>query len=636
MNDIVLRFYINDQLVDPPKEYKGIELELNYENLDEVLASITADKFTFVNENADILNAYLAAGTTGGLGVFWGVPLRIELDNQILWDGYIDLKNGAQFSCEQVICKVKEKKKLDWMEEYADGFGFDLLYSFPAGTPGRITDADFINIPYILSEIPDYRQAALYFLYVFVIEQEIEGLIKDIGDVLSDLSGFFSTPAGVLKLAVLIAHMALVVAALIALVKQMIENLISDVRYHRGMLYKTHFEKACEHLGLTFQSSLFQDIPTNTYDINGDLIPSAYWANECHIPPKNEQGYKKNGSTTQTGFYVGTFGDFIREMEAKYNAKVTIIGKVLQFERRDYGSSTEVYQIPDVRRDYHGINADEIVSNYLVEFQKDNLDLNTINRYAGTNCKNYITSKVRDTDGTELISGLKRPPITFSLGRRKNELTKVENLVKAFAEAFDIILSPIFSAYSAMVSGVASIVQAFNVFIDILNALPGVSLSKLTVPSTPPPPPSFASTISARIGMLALSSDFIGNQKSVLIEGSGWDVKITTDNETKLSAENLWNKYHFIESFVPSASRPAGNQTYTYEIPAAPFCLEDYYKIRGINNDNKGEAKVISPEGNPAKILSLKWNIWDNKARIKYAEEKLYTDNLQETLLKDS
>lgn len=633
-DEIPLRFYINNQQVDPPLEYRSIEVELNFENLEEIMASVTAEKFTFINENADLINDYVALGTMGGLGIMWGLPFRIELDNQVLFDGYIDLVEDAEFSCEKVICKVREHKNLDWLDKYADGKGFDLLYSLGAGSPGRITQADFIKIPYINSNVPDYQQAALYFLYAFTIEKEIEHLIKEIAYIVADIAGFFTTAAGVLKLIALAVYLGLVVIALIKLLQELLENLISPVMYHMGMLYKTHFEKMCEYLGYTFQSSLFQDIPTGILDINGDTVPSAYWANQCHIPIKSQAGFRKNHTTDETGFWVGTFGDYIRAMCEKYNAKFVIIGNVFRFERRDYGSSTEVFKIPNVRRDFHGTNASEIVSNYLVQFQVDTLDLNTVNRYLGTNCKNYITSVVKDSNRSELIRGFKQPNIPFALGRRKNELTRVESAVKDLLQVIDAALTPIYIAYNAIIDGLSSFIHAWNSLGDALNVI-GINLPKINTPSKISKN-ALPQLIDNRIGMLLLSGDFIGVQKSVLIEGSGWDVKITTDNETKLSAENLWNKYHFITSFVPNAARPNGNQAYVYDMPVIPFCLDDYYKVRGLNNGNKGEAKVISPEGNSCKLLSLKWNIWNNKAKIRYAEEKLFTTNLQETLLKDT
>lgn len=626
-----LRFYIDNKKSNPPEEYRGIELELNFENIDEIRVAISQTKFTFVNENAELLRSYLEAGVNGGLGIYWGVPFRIELDTQILFDGYLDLVDEADFSCDKVICKTKEAHTLDWMEEVADGFSFDGLFA-----DGFITASDFINIPYIQSDIPDYKQAALFFLYAFVIERELAKIIKDVADVSADLAGVFSTAAGVIKAIFLVGYLIVLMIALFNIIKEMLAELISPVRYHKGMMVLKHFEAACAYLGFTFQSSLFQkSIPSNIYDINGDEIPSGYWSDELWLPKKNKAGFKKNTSSSQMGYFNGTFGEFIRVMEAKYHGRFTIINKVFSFERSDYGASSKVYKIPDVYRKNYGTNASELTSNYLVQFAIDNLDLNTADSYNGTNAQNYITHIVSDPNKVSLLKGLKQPPILVARGVRKDKLTRVEEYIQDFLKVIDKILTPIYKIIDVMIDALDDVVKAINAIIKAINLLLPSSkeLKLIKVPALSVNKTSLADTIGNRLGMLLLSSDFTGEPKSILITGSGWNVKIAKDNGTRNSAANLWNKYHFIESMVPNKARPAGNQMYIYEIPVIPFCLNDYYRVRGLDNGNKGEAAVISPTGKPAKILSLKWNIYRNKAFIRYGEEKLFDNNLKETLL---
>lgn len=612
-----------------PLEYKGIEIELNYEDSDEVAVSVGLYKLTWVNSAADYLNSKLDEGLTGGPGIYYGVPLQMFLQGQIIFDGYVDLSSDAQFSCEKVIAKVREKKKLDWMEKTADSFGFDFLYD-----QGIITDSDFVKIPYIISDSPDYKQAGLFFLYGFVMVKELIGLVKEVIFVLSDIAGYFSSIAGVLKLIFLIGYIIIIVTALIKLTTQMIEELISFIRYHYGMMVKLHFEKACQYLGLTFRSSIFdQSVKTN------NELSSGLWEKLCLMPKKFKRGFRKNESTDQRGYYSGTFGQFIRDMSAVFNAKFIIKDGYFLFERHDFGTSTASWKIPDVRRDFNGTNADEIVSNYLIEFEIDSLDQNTITRYAGTNAKNYITPKVSEPNLENLITGSYQPPINFARGYRKNELTRVEEALKSFLSVIDTLLTPIYAAIDAVFSVVTGIVKTVNAIISAINAIiPGKSndIKKLNVPTLSSNKNSLSQTIGNRIGMLSLSGDATEKDKIFLVEGSGWDVRITQDNETKLTASNLWYWYHYISSMVPSTNKPNGNQCYTYEIPSIPFCIEDYNQVRGFNNLNQGETNIISPSGNPAKLLSLKWNIYNNKASIKYKEEKLYTDNLQETLLSDN
>lgn len=623
----VPKFYLNNKLIREPLEYRGLEVELNFENPDAVLASVSQEKFTFVGDNADALNDIVTKGTSGGLGVFWGIPFRIEVDSNVFFDGYVDLTLESEFSCEKVIAKVRERDKLDWIESVADGFSFDLLYE-----EGHIKDSDFVNVPYILSEIPDYKSAAFATFMAYVLARDLVDVFDKLKKDAADLAGVFSTIAGAVKFILTIAYLLALIIAIIKLFKDILDDLIVPVKYHRGMLVKTHFEVACDYLGLDFKSSLFQTAtPTN------NELGKGIWKNLCLLPKKTQEGYKRNRSTDQVGYFDGTFGDFIRGMEEVYNAKIILTNKILRFERRDYGSSTQVYKIPDIRRKFNSLNTDELVSNYLVQFTVDNLDLNTVNRYRGTAAKNYITSKIKNPDGVELIRGFVQPRIPFAVGRRKNELTRVEKIVKAMFSALDQLLKPVYAVIKATRSILNGVVSAINAIITVINVFlsSDKKIDKLKKIDRDVQQQSLAQKIGDRIGMLKLSSDFIGVPKLIEISGEGWDVNVTEENEEKVSAQNMWNKYHYLESFVPSEQRPNGNQAYIYEMDAIPFCVEDYYKIRGLDGKNEGEARIVSPEGRPAKLLSLRWNIWNDKASIRYKEERLYTTNLKEQLIID-
>lgn len=616
-----LKFYVDNQLVREPKEWKSLELELNFEDLTAIQTSISQEKFTWVLENADFLNKYFLDGTNGGLGVYWGVPFRVELDSQVIFDGYIDLVNDAEFSCDEVIVKVRENKKLDWMEEVADGFSFELLYD-----RGIITNSDFLNIPYIQSEVPDYQSAALSTFLLYVLSRDIAEALDKINKDGADTAGVTTTGAGIAKLIITIAYIAVLVFAIKNLIADIIEDLISSKKYHKGMLAKTHFEKACEYLGFTFSSSIFDPSKST----NSELT-SGEWENMVLIPFKTKEGFKKSNPSNQTGFYQGTFGDFIRGMSAVFNAKFIIIGNTFHFERDDFGSSVEEYKIPNVRTDFFGTNAKDIVSNYLLQFQIDNQDLNTINRYKGTNVKNFITSKNKDINRVELIQGFAQPPIPFALGRRKDELTRVESIVDKIFTSLNGALEPITNA----LDDIQFSTEGYLALIGFLNRVIEPDILPFVQPI-----PSFSEVLSFpklsdRIGMLALSSDFIGTDKLVLIEGEGFDIKVTQDNETKLSAKRLYNDFHYIESFVPTTSKPTGKQRYEYSIPTIPFCTEDYYKITGVNNEKEGRARITSPQGNTARIQSLKWNIYNSTASISYEEEKLYTNNLEQKLIEN-
>lgn len=615
-------FKIDGQAARQPVEYKGLEVELNFENPDEVQTSFAAGKLTFVNEDADRLNSLAVSGLNGGLGIFFGVPLDIEFGGHTL-KADIDLTEEAEFSCEKVLCKVREAKGIDWMEKVADGFDFNLLSQL-----GYIFDTDRVKVPYIVSEIPNYRDAAIMSLTAFMIFSELVKVAKDIANIIGDLGGVFNAGGGAIKLIFYVVYLAGLLIALFKMIKAIIGELIQAVKYHYGMMVQRLLIAGCAYLNLSFSSSIFDpNTPTN------NELPSGLYEKLLFLPKKSQAGLRMNQTSIQTGYPDMTFGAFLRGLQAVFNAKIVLINDKLIFERRDFGSSTAVWQVPDVRKRFHSLNTDEVVSNYLIQFQVDPVDLTTINQYSGTNAKIVTTHKVYDATKTNLLNGFKQPNIPFALGKRKNSLTRVEQIADSALTLVNTLLTPIILSINILINTIASLIGVINDVIAVLNTIPGINLNSVNVPQNNFNPPNFSETISGRIGMLSLSNDLTDVPKLLMITGSGNNVKIDLTNDQALNAENLWTKYHYLESFVPSETRPAGNQAYVYSIPVIDFCKEDYDKITG--NSNEGPAKILSPEGNECRIQSIKWNIWQNKASIKYKESKLYTANLREFILKN-
>ena len=76
---------------------------------------ISTSSIDFVLEDAKLLNEHVAGGMNGRVGIFEGVPYKINLDNQNIFDGYIDLTNDAQFiERERVLANIVKTDGADW------------------------------------------------------------------------------------------------------------------------------------------------------------------------------------------------------------------------------------------------------------------------------------------------------------------------------------------------------------------------------------------------------------------------------------------------------------------------------------------------------------------------------------------
>ena len=127
------------------------------------------------------------------------------------------------------------------------------------------------------------------------------------------------------------------------------------------------------------------------------------------------------------------------------------------------------------------------------------------------------------------------------------------------------VVGVIFNTLITVSNGVIAIVNAIGDVIDTLgNILSFFGIdNNLEGPDVDPiQPVDFGSILNDRIGMLMLENDSVLVPKMLLVERGSNDRanKIYSTHKWYLSAKYLWNNYHYVNSFVPSASLPNANQ----------------------------------------------------------------------------
>ena len=131
-------YYINNQEVNRPLNWKELSVELNYDKDDVSSQAVSLTEFewglgdqTDGNDAARLINAHRTGGLTNGVGVFEGLPLRIELEiennSYQLFDGYLNTAT-ALYDCDKVIISAVEKGNIDWLNDVADSVSFEYLY----------------------------------------------------------------------------------------------------------------------------------------------------------------------------------------------------------------------------------------------------------------------------------------------------------------------------------------------------------------------------------------------------------------------------------------------------------------------------------------------------------------------------
>lgn len=601
-----LNFYLNNNKIPAPRNWRELTIEVNFEiNNPSLFLSATA--FEFVGVTAGVINQWIASGTTNGVGIYEGIPFRVEVcdTNEVVLDSILDLVSpDAEYTCDIVTVPIKERGKIDFVNDIADSFSFAYLASNGYNGTGKILLTDYKAIPYVVSSIPNYTESLITGISIFIMAKElasatdkIRGLIDQfIGDTATLIvtQGLYAATlaATVLRVILLLAYFTIIIIAIAKLLQELVDNIIQKKKYKYGMYVKDLFAKGCSHLGLQFSSTILQNYPYNKLTI----IPQKIIIPTPNIFPPT---FIKAPDETQSqsyayGYYDGTFGDLIRSMSDYFEAEVRVVGNTLFFEQKIYWQNQASYTLPNIKTSTlpNGYNADELSSNLFFTYALDDSDLNTYDEYKGTNAQIIVQPNSYIDKKNILLKHIKEVRTPFALGKRKETLTVIEDR-----------LNEIINLGSRAINGVINLINnASNVFGS------GLNLPQIT-----------ANIFNNRIGALKLSSDFIGVNKLVLLSN---DNNISSDAKKYLNADSILNTFH---AFKLATN---GNQYYTYKNREIPMCCSDFKKIKGNNI-------ITTFEQQMGRIDSLKWNLYKETAIINYRIKRNYTNNLNKTLIAD-
>ena len=563
-----------------PRNWETLEITIDWLNTNETGGTPNITNLTFAEEACKYLNQRFLNGLQGGAGIFEGVPYQIEVGRignpNFIFDGFLDGTDELTvFGKEDISVGLKKRKGEDWLNDVADGFSFAFL-----AEQGSITNSDYIKVPYVINYIPDGTQLVILSLSIYVMTKEIIETIEKLAETVADVTDAATPVVGVgvgvgavvvtawdlgnfilvvLKALARIAYVIAMTIAIINLIEEVFAQLLPKRRFHLGMSERRMFEKACQHLGMTFNSSI-EDLDT------------------VHIPRKDKQG----GASGETGFPTNsgpiyTFGDLIRVMQEKYNADYRIVNDVFFFERKDRFEIPSSYQLPDFFNDQDRLldqvrfNTDEVLSNYNIVWQFDIQDQNTLDDQEGRVFQAITTPNTVTNEDLVLLKNLAQIQIPFTLGKTKTKLTSIEEVAKALGSIVDTITG-IFGGGT-----------------------------------------NFASQIEERIGSLHLSSDFLTYGKEVKMQGN----KLAMNQRELLSAKSLWDKYHFVNSFAEVNG--VHNQWWRYPTQRVPMNVEEFAILLENNRTTDSEGNDLMIERvvyNPSQTTA----VIDYRVRRKYTD----------------
>lgn len=576
------------ETVNEPEDANNIELTISWQNgINE--RNVNVSDLVWVREEKNLIKNHIDT-----IGPFVGMDYKLQIETNN--NNYLDLLEGIlnfpkkYISTEQesVTTTVEKKQSIDWLERVADGYGFEALFQ-----EGVIQPADFVNVPYVINYIPDGQELIILSITLYVMIKELIENIREISDAIREVINAATPNIGIppsidagdviwaaLGVALRIAYAIAIVVAIIDLISQIIEQLMPPLRFHKGMRISKLFERGCQRAGLQFTSSIFTQPGYKDWVI---------------IPKKDRKGVTIGGNGPDTkgmptnGGPFQTFGDFVRTMKRMFNADFRIEDGVLRFERRDFWDNNAVYNIPDnfnnpeLQTDNVEFNFEEAWANYIISYATDLEDKNTLDVLEGYLVQ-ATTKVLNGPQENSLLSGLRSVDIPMTLGRRKEGLTTVEEVVKILAQVADSL------------TGVFG--QGTN----------------------------FTARVEARIGSLLLSSHFLTVPKLVQVQGDG----LAVNQRDVCGAFQLWDNFHFINSYVPIEKDGIlyHNQYKLFKNVPVEFCPQDYVTL---SNDNIAEL-----DGQPAKVDEVreyKPN-QDDKAVIDARVKEIHTTGLGLTIIK--
>ena len=544
------------------------------------ILSLTTDAMKLTRESMEIIQNHIQT-----IGLFEGIPYRVELDGGVVLNYYVDLTEGLTMRDHEIEIKIKKRLSKDHFFDDANGTSFELMLS-------KGVNFNTIDIPYFIIVDNQVETALMLGISLYVMTEQTISAGKELVESISEIIQAVTPSVGVgvvmdtgdiivavLKSIARLIYFALLIVALLQLATKMFVLLFPPQRKMKGIKFKELLEKSCAFLGYTFQSTIFDTqsgwtllpVPlTKQRKSIFEWLPDEFFASF-------NKGVPSSSDTT------ATLGAFIDAVETMFNAITHVNNGVVRIERRDWWMNQTTNQIlpamvlQSERSDEYTFNTDEQWKRYYIHYQLDMSDLHNVDsplydfHDAEFSCEptNIVNADL------VMIKGLNDVQIPFALGARKSKLNWLELYAKLVME-----------------------------MVDALTGLFGSGTN-------------YAQQIGDRKNSLMISQQFFSVTK-VLYTTNGRQAENFTDF---VSAKALWNNFHHIN-----------------QIQENDWITKTNARIRMTSNDfvNLLANNYAEIDGELCEILNVEWIDESNHAQItyrmrnNYASGKVYTLTLNE------
>lgn len=592
MGTVILK--INGQIKQAPEDWQeGIQVLATFDN-NNAQATVSTQQFTFVADAAAAIKEWIDGGLNGSSpGVFEGIPIEIDAQDGSsivnVFKGFIDFTNDLNEITPndlnegfKIEASIESERSLTHFFERAQGVTFALLET--NGT--IIPPTDYKALVYVVKKKFDFIELAILAIQTYTLATELARTVriaaKLTGDTVAHTTGGATglVAGPIYAAAMIIVHIAYIIVIIIQLV-QLIEDILSYLipvpKLYSVISLRTMFDRACQHLGFTFVSSIPE---LDTY---------------YFCPSKEERGLEalltlnlldKGIPRAKDAGYV--VDEFFKIMQDCFNARFLLSGNTAYFEALNndaFWLSTSTYQMPDIYIESIRRNTDELAGTRIISFATDLNDEWTIVNFQGTNYEIKTSEITTVNPENRLIKGLDQIRIPWALGNHKETLSAIEQAFEQAGAVIDEIASIFGQNATQLVGFINNLQNALKVSHPFLNVPKLLKCQELTL---------------------------FGQQYLFL----------AANHRDGLSAKYLYDNYINDSSFVLNSNR---NQWFKYSA-RVPFRLANFQQL--INNNY-----FITSTGETARAERIEWNVDGDYAQIIYRVRKKYTDNLQETYI---
>lgn len=465
----MIRYFLNGTECNPLNK-DSVNYVFNFEDRRIRTLELSVDTLEFVREDRQSIKTWIET-----YGYFVGMPLDIKYSNGTIVKYYLDFQDPSFRESERSFkVKLKRFKSIDNFFDNANGMSFGLL---------QWNQSDFSLVDYVIipEEQPTYYISLM--LATFALSQELAKSVDEIQQSIADIVKA-SVPVGLpvpapdfgaivvaaIKLAARIAYAIFIIIALIKLLTEIINIIFPTIRQFKGIKVKKLFEKGCNFLGYTVNSTLLNALAPLT------ILPvplkqkQPNWFLEIVAP--NSLAYTNGYPSSRDS--VSTLGQLITALEDTFNAKIIVQNGVVTFEQEWFYKQQpntgllSAFNLQEQLQSEHSLNSDETFKRLVVQFQTDPTDFNTFDDTYQSLFE--VSSEVNNspTRSLELAKGFDLINIPFARGTNKGSLNFLEKSAKVLAQAVDLFCG---SNLAQKVSSRKNVMQISSQYFSVTKLL---------------------------------------------------------------------------------------------------------------------------------------------------------------------